>query len=183
MGYTEIIQHEHEQVHRARSWIAEDTSSNMGAEAGDFISLDFTTPAATRGLIHMLFDGYCSGAFTFTLMEAGTKGAGGTAVVAYNRWRPEVIGISDGNPAKTEADPLTLLKKDHAIMTSATTLFTRYYGAGQGVFAVGGDARGENEWVLKPSTAYHIQVYNAAATTGAVRIHYYADGYRAGQYV
>ena len=154
------IDQEHHEIHDGSSWYAQDTTANIGAEAGDFISLQFTTPVAASGLVHAVFGGWSAGAFTFDLREAQTGGgAGGGAVTAVNRRRD----------SSTTAMAIT---KDDTVGTGGTVLFTKAIGAGiQG--REGFATRGQLEWVLNAATLYQVRVYNAGANAAVIEIDYY----------
>lgn len=156
-----ILNNGHAHIHEGESWHVFDDTANIGAEAGDFIDIQWTTPAASVGLMHCLFNGYCAAAFTFDLREAQTGGgAGGGALTARNRRRDNTD------------TPISFLKDD-GIGTGGTVLFSQQLGAGVSAFNVGGAIRGSAEWILKAATLYQLRVYNAGANAATISIDYY----------
>ena len=156
------IDYAHYEVHNGKLWHVEDNTADIGDEAGDFLDIQFTTPAATVGLLHAIFDGYVAAAWLMDLREGQTGGgAGGAALTAYNRRR-----------ASTNIHGMSFLKDD-GIGTGGTVLFTRNYGSGSGPFASGGTARESNEWILKPATIYQVRAYSTGAVAGQISIDFY----------
>jgi len=152
----------HHEIHDGKTWFLQDITSDMDAEAGDFISIQFTTPAATAGLVHVTFDAYVGAAYTFDIREGQTGGGtGGSALTAYNRRR---------GSANTHGMTFT---KDDTIGTGGTVFQTKFYGSGSGPFATGGSARDSGEWVLDASTLYQVRAYSVNAVEGFLSMEFY----------
>ena len=157
-----VMQYSHHEIHSGKHWHVEDSSANLGAETGDLITIQFTTPAASVGLVHAIFEGFCGAAYTFDLREAQSGGgAGGGALTAYNHRRDS-----------SNSHGMTFLK-DNGVGTGGTVLFTKYYGAGVGSGTHGGVQLDNNEWVLKAATLYQVRVYSANANAAYVSMDFY----------
>ena len=164
-GSLVVVGLDHYKIHEGSSWHVFDDTANIGGEAGDFISIQFTTAAANSGLMHTVFTGYCASAYTFDLREAQTGGgAGGGVVTPVNRRRDNV-------------DTPISMTKDDTVGTGGTVLFSYLVGAGKGAHEIGGTSRGQREWVLKAATVYQVRVYsnNASAATVSIDYYVYAD--------
>jgi len=156
------ISFEHYKIHEGNSWHVEDTTADLGAEVGDFIDIQLTTPAAAVGYIHAMFNGYAGNAYTFDLREAQTGGgAGGSTLTAYNRDR-----------ASSNVHGATITKDD-GVGTGGTVLFSETYASGVGPFTQMGVSRGSQEWILKAATLYQVRVYAAAAVAAFVSMDFY----------
>ena len=154
----------HHQIHDGDTWHVEDTSANIGAETGDLLTIQFTTPASSIGLVHTIFEGFAGAAYTFDLREAQTGGGGsGSAITAYNRRRDD-----------TGSHGMSFLK-DSAVGTGGTVLFTKYFGAGVGSGQHGGLQREISEWVLLAETLYQVRVYSANAVAAYVSMDFYLN--------
>lgn len=157
-----VISYPHHEVHEGKMWSCEDSSANLGGETGDHINLQFTTPIASMGLLHAIFDAWVSGAATYTLREAQTGGGtGGGAADVYNHRRD-----------KTD-NPGFIIYKDNAVGTGGKVLINKPLGAGVGGNAQNAGSRDNNERVLAPATLYQVRVYAAAAVIGYVNVNFY----------
>jgi len=157
-----FLTYPHKELHGGKMWHVEDNTADLGAETGDLITIQFTTPAASVGLVHAIFEGFCGAAYTFDLREAQSGGGGsGSALTAYNHRRDS-----------TNSHGMSFLK-DSAVGTGGTVLFTKYFGAGVGSGTHGGIQRDNNEWVLKAATLYQVRVYSANANAAYVSMDFY----------
>lgn len=159
-----FVTYPHKELHGGKMWTVFDSSADLGAETGDLITIQFTTPtlASGKGLVHAIFEGFCGAAYTFDLREAQTGGgAGGSALTAYNHRRDS-----------SNTHGMSFLK-DSGVGTGGTVLFTKYFGAGVGSGTHGGVQRDNDEWVLKPNTLYQVRVYSANAAAAYVSMNFY----------
>lgn len=85
------------------------------------------------------------------IYEGTTASNNGTTIASYNRNR---------NSAKT---PVTAITHTPTVAggSEGTLLCTKHYGSGK---SLGGENRGENEWILKPNTKYLIRINNATTS-------------------
>lgn len=69
------------------------------------------------------------------------------------------------------------LANTYATAEAEVTLFTYWLPGGVGRSAVGGMARGENEWILKPDTKYVFKLVNrgGAVKDGSIQCTFYED--------
>ena len=159
-----FVDYSHHEIHSGKHWHVEDDSADLGAETGDLITIQFTTPTAAsgKGFVHAIFEGFCGAAYTFDLREAQSGGgAGGAALTAYNHRRDS-----------SNTHGMSFLK-DSAVGTGGTVLFTKYFGAGVGSGTHGGTQRNNNEWILKQNTLYQVRVYSANAAAAYVSMDFY----------
>ncbi len=160
-GAMTTVDYAHHEIHSGSFWHVSDESADIGGETGDHITIQFTTPAASSGLVHALFNTNSSGAYLWTLREGQTGGGtGGGALTAYNRRR-----------SSTTTHGMTILK-DSSLGTGGTVLEQFNFGALGGLFASGGQGR-HAEWVLAPATIYQARVYVAAAQTAEISMDFY----------
>jgi hypothetical protein len=80
-----------------------------------------------------------------SLYEAPTTPSGGSLVTGYNKNRNSLV------------PPTMTVKQGVATVADGTLLQVIHYGTGK---SLGGEARSENEWVLKQNTQYIIAVTN-----------------------
>ena len=124
----------------------------------------FTTPAAKQ--IHMIVHASCTAASHLLILEGAVgTAAGATDLTVYNRNRnsdntSELTSI-DGTEGSVSYYSLTT---DTAI-TGGTEIYKEYIGAGQQGQAAGGASRGSEEWILKASTVYDIELKAIDANT------------------
>jgi len=160
------IDYAHHEIHSGKSWHIYDTSADMSGQVEDALNIQFTTPAASAGLVHAIFGGYVAAAWLFDLREGQSAGgANGAAIVTEcNRRR----GAGD----LTANHGMTFLK-DSEVGTGGKVLMSKNYGSGSGPFAEGGTAREINEWVLAPATIYQVRAYSNNAVTGNLYMDFY----------
>ncbi|MFA9409578.1 MAG: hypothetical protein ACERKJ_12200 [Candidatus Dadabacteria bacterium] len=161
-----ILDYAHHEIHDGNSWHIYDTSADMSAQVENALEIQFTTPAASVGLVHAIFGGYVGAAWLFDLREGQTAGgANGAAIVTeVNRRR----GSGDG----VASHGMTFLK-DSEVGTGGTVLMSKNYGSGSGPFAEGGTAREINEWVLAAATIYQVRALSDNAVAGNLYMDFY----------
>lgn len=151
------IEAEHSEIHEGNSFFAYDSTTNLGAETDDTISLLIDVPAGV--FPHLLIHAYGSGEIRFRFWEGAFSGggAGGSAVTPVNRNR---------NSANTSDLTIT---KDTSPATGGTLLMEHFIGAG---FNTEGSKRGQ-EWILKPSTSYYVEVYDTSNINAYLDLNWY----------
>ena len=115
-----------------------------------------TTGTAGSGYIHFTASVEANKAFTFNFCEAPTA-TGGTAITSYNHLRSSAV-----------TSPVTVTKNPTVTTIGTTILESHIVGATNPASKVGGGAEHKNEWLLKPSTKYLLNVVDATATTAVI---------------
>jgi len=133
---------EHRRIHQG-VFFSISRHTTLGLNATDKIL--FVTPAG--GYAHLLFALRTSLEASFILTEAPTTSAAGTALTPINRNR------NSSNTAQA------VLTHTPTVSAAGTQLYEMHVGGSR----QGGDDRGNNEWLLKPETAYLFTVTSEAA--------------------
>jgi hypothetical protein len=143
----------HDGVHFTASW--------SGTTATTLNTL-ITTGTARSGIIHFAAEADGNKAFTFELWESPTA-TGGTAVTSYNNSR-----------LSSNTTPITITKNPTITTVGTTLLEAQRVGSSNPASRIGGGAKHSNEWVLKASTKYLLQVTAVSAGTIVItRMPYY----------
>ena len=132
----------HAEVHAGNHYRAGTTGTYGSGTAANLV---ITAPAGLSR-IHMIPGASSSGAGTLTFNEAATT-SGGSAYTSWNR---------DRNSLNTT----TAVIVTGGTVSNAGTVMPGYpilLGGGIGVNAYGGDARGNQEWMLKAGSKYLFQ--------------------------
>ncbi len=153
------IDYAHHEIHEGDSFHAYVTTADLGAAN---IGFRFTTPAGTKR-VHMVISATSAEDALLTFYEAGTP-AGGGAFTPLNRFR--------GGSASALADVYA-----GAVTTggSPVTLNVQRWGAtgvGPRTGSAGGD-RGTHEWVLEPSTSYHVIMSGSGNEAATLQFDWY----------
>ena len=133
-------------------------------DTNDRTVIAFTTPPVKE--IHMLVHASATAASNLLILEGATGTTiGATDLTIYNRERnsakTSLLTSIDGTEGKVSYYSLST---DTAI-TGGTELYKEYIGAGSQGQASGGSSRGGNEWLLKKSTVYDIELKALDANT------------------
>ena len=120
----------------------------------------------------MIVNVAATAAATFFILEGATgTTAGATDLDIFNKKRDStntsLMTSIDGTVGKVSYYSLTT---DSAI-TGGTEVYEEYIGAGKVGQAAAGASRGANEWILKKSTVYDIELKSADANTNEHHIH------------
>ena len=141
----EVIDYEHHEIHGGSSFVVSDVQ-NVDTTT---MKWQITTPAGTK-YAHVLFEAEGTGEIS-TVITEGSDRTDGTALAEINRNRV-------GTP--TAATVIVTRTPTGGTTDGATTILSRRAGstgvAGKTVAA--GGTRGNNEFVLKPSTKYVVAV-------------------------
>ena len=149
------IDYEHHEVHDGNMFSCH--YNQQTTDIADRSIIAFTTPAEKE--IHMVVHVAATAAANFYILEGATgTTAGATDLTVFNRDRnssktSELTSI-DGTEGSVSYYSLTT---DTAI-TGGTELWEEYIGAGKIGQATAGSSRGANEWILKKSTVYDIEL-------------------------
>ena len=156
----QTIEYEHHEIHGGSSF---HTSDVREVDTTTF-KWQVTTPAGTK-YSHIVFNIECTGEMLLLVTE-GSDRTDGTALVEINRNRvgtPTVAGtIITHTPTGGTTD-------------GATTIFTTRVGStGVGSKTLsGGGSRGNNEYILKPSTKYVVSVTTYATVNVSLELDWY----------
>ena len=163
-----IIDYEHHELHDGSMFSCHYVQSVT--DTNDRTVIAFTTPVDEE--IHMIVNVAATAAATFFILEGATgTTAGATDLTIFNKKRDStntsLMTSIDGTVGKVSYYSLTT---DSAI-TGGTEVYEEYIGAGKVGQAAAGASRGANEWILKKSTVYDIELKSADANTNEHHIH------------
>ncbi len=173
------IEAEHAKVHEGRSFTA--SYSTTTANTDDHRTMiSFTTPAESVAELHMVVTATASDAAEVFISEAVTIDSDpGANVNPLNRDRNSTvtskIGSQETSPTLNEYTTLNETQAAAATFSAGTQLAYEVLAAGSGPKAVGGSARGSQEFVLKYATKYAVWIQNigASANTQVLNIDWY----------
>ncbi len=150
-----IVSQEHHEIHEGFSfsaWYEQDVS-----DTGDQSIIAFKTPDSDRKLnIVVLF--HASTSADGSLLEAPTiTDDAGASLAIYNRDRSStetstVIDTSQNPDVAGQA--MFFTEGTQGNVTGGTEIGHVHLEAGEGKKAIGGNARGQQEWILNPDTLY-----------------------------
>jgi len=135
---------EHHEVHEGEAFTC---SASTSKDTDGTIKVTILTGSTMYA--HMTINITGSGATTVVLYEGATA-TGGSAQTAYNR-----------NRTSSNTSTLTITL-DPTVSVNGTALITNTFGSGDKKTQLGGDARGEHEWLLNLSTKYYILITSNA---------------------
>jgi len=165
------IEYEHHEIHAGDSYSCVVTDTNLGENGRHVIS--FKTPNTNKH-IHMVAEAIATGEAEWKFYEGMTVTDNtGTTLPVYNRDRNSgnTSGVLDTSENPDLAGYATL----DAGMGSGSAYGTVIEHIAMGVGKkVGGEARGIDEWILKPNTVYAFSLVSRAATN---RVHIHLDWY------
>jgi hypothetical protein len=153
------IDYVHEEIHEGKHYIFSRTKTMDTVTANTVV---ITTPASASGFIHLVCDVESTNAGNWTISESPEQSAG-SVLTAYNNNRNSSnksgISVNGG-----------------VVWTSVGTILETHY-IGANARAGNGMGRTENEYILKPSTAYGVRFANSAATCySTVNLAFYVEG-------
>ena len=157
-----IIANAHHKLHDGDAFSAH--YNQQVTDTLDRSVIAFTTPAKTE--IHMVIQATCTAASDLFILEGATgTTTGATDLTVFNRDRnsstTSLLTSIDGTVGSVSYYSLTT---DTAI-TGGTAIYQEHIGAGQQGKAVHGASRGTQEWILKKSTVYDIELKANDANT------------------
>jgi len=156
------IEYEHHEVHAGCMFSAHYVQEVTDTDDRSVVA--FTTPADKE--IHLIVHAASTAASDLLFLEGATGTTiGATDLTVYNRDRnsdtASLLTSIDGTEGALSYYSLTT---DTAI-TGGTELYHEHIGAGQKNKAVMGASRASNEWILKKSTVYDIELKALDANT------------------
>jgi len=149
------INYDHHEVHGGSSYVVSGTATLGNGATQDILVV---TPNTTKWA-HLIGLVTSSGLATVTFYEGATVSNAGAATTEVNRNR---------NSTNTAGVVVTT---GPTVTGTGTAIFSQSSGAGQNV---GGEVRGENEFILKQNTIYLLRITSAAA---ANVVNYILDWY------
>ena len=177
-GALMTIDYPHHELHSGSSFTASytnvTTNNNLHRSA-----IGFTTPNTTKWFHSIAAISASDPAEVFVCEAATIDDDDGTQAVAYNRNRNSakvstVLSL-EGTPTAGSITTFTEAQVVAATFTCGTELAYGVIQEGGGPQAVGGVARGIQEWILKQNTTYVIVVKNTAQNPNAhnIRLDWY----------
>jgi len=159
-----VVTHEENYLHEGIAFTCH--YAQEVTDTNDRSIIAFTTPANIE--IHMLAHVTSTAASDFFIIEGAVgTAAGATDLTVFNRDRnstnTSLMTSIDGTLGSVSYYSLTT---DTAI-TGGTTLYHEHIGAGKTGQAAAGGGRGTEEWILKKSTVYDIELMALDANTNA----------------
>jgi len=135
---------------------------DLGNGATRDILIVVPNPAITSKRYHFYAEVITESETDYKLYEGTTTSNDGTAITAYNKNRQD----------PTVAENEVLFYHTPTVTGTGTLIQEKHWGSGRGI---GGEQRGENEWVLKNNNKYLIRITNATANNNfiSVNINYY----------
>ena len=171
---TTTIEYEHHEIHGGRSFTAH--FDNMTTNDNDHRSAIGFQVSNTARWPHMTIEISASYPAEFFLIEAPTIDlADGTEIVIYNRDRNSTNAstiLDLANPQVAgKVTTYTEAQIAAATFSGGTTLVHQFLVGGGGPKAVGGIARGAQEWILDQGAKYILLMQNVGANINLHEIH------------
>ena len=157
-GALTTIDYAHHEVHAGSSFTCH--FSNAVTNIGEQTAIAFNTPASSKWL-HIIVTAAATGGASVGLYESPSIDVGeGTELVVYNHNRnmtTKTSGITsiEAVPVVNKATSYNTAQALGANISITTPLMLKYIGTG-GKGSVGGESRGQSEFILKSGTQYCI---------------------------
>ena len=168
------IEYEHHEIHGGRSFTAhfDNTTTNDNSHRS---AIGFQVSNTTRWP-HITVEVAASHPAQFSLIEAPTIDlAAGTEIVIYNRDRNSTNAstiLDLANPQVAgKVTTYTEAQIAAATFSGGTTIAHLYLVGGGSPKAIGGVARGSQEWILDQGAKYVLLMQNVGANTNLHEIH------------
>jgi hypothetical protein len=168
----QIVDYPHHEIHHGESYHA--SFHNITASTdGHRSAIGFVTSATAKEM-HLVVSGSASAPADIIIVEAPTiDDDTGTQMAIYNRNRnsSNTSLTTDISAAPTANTVETYVEAELATLAGGTEVeqFNMIVGAGNQ--AVGGDSRGQEEWVLDQGVLYMIIITNNGANANDHEIH------------
>jgi hypothetical protein len=173
-GQKIFIDYAHHEVHEGNHYNLSYSVASVGGQTtpDDMMTLSFKTPPGDKKL-HMVVAGICSSGARFRFIE-GKTGGGATptgTITANNTDRGSsntsiITDVAGANAGKVSYDA--------TLFTGGTTLVDEYIGAdGAGLSFIGGESRGDEEWILAADTEYQLSIYETDTVPGTLQLSWY----------
>lgn len=162
-GAITTIEYEHHEIHEGCAFKSDINTEDLKNEgANNALHISFTTSNMARWT-HLVVYGWASGAADLSIVEAPTGGvAGGSNLAVFNRDRNSSTASTMISTDDTAANQLT---QDATAPTGGTEIHHWKLGAGKN--KIGGDNRGNEEFILRQNTKYSLRMTSAVAVTRA----------------
>ena len=138
-----VIDFDHHKDHDGKAFVV---TGQATLDSAGVLNLLVVTPAGPE-FMHLLHQFRSTGEANLAHYEATAVSANGTGLAEINRNR---------NSANVSG---AAVYQGPTVTDAGTLLMVAHFGSGQNE---GGDTRGDNEWVLKPSTNYLLRVTSEA---------------------
>ena len=170
----EIIDYEHHEIHSGSSFVAH--VDNTTANTDDHRTfLGFECPNTAKWFHVIIEVGSSHPAEAFLVEDVTIDDDEGTEIVTYDRNRntanTSTILSLQGTPTVGSVTWMLEAELAAATFSYATELEHVQIVAGGGPKAIGGSARGVQEWILKQGLKYGVWVQNIGANTNMHEIH------------
>ena len=168
----QTIDYAHHEIHSGSSYHA--SFHNVTANTDDHRSAIGIVTSNTTKWMHLTISASAASAAEFFLLEAPIiDNDAGTQKAVYNRNRNSVKTslVTDISASPTAATVETYVEAELATLAGGTELEQFNLVAGSGAKAVGGDARGNEEWILDQGVNYLFIVQNVGASANLHEIH------------
>lgn len=169
-----IIDYSHHEVHAGNHYHATYSVADIGAQSSpdDMITLSWTTPDTTEWL-HLIFAAICSSGARVRLIEGKTGGGlSPTGLIqSYNSNRNSsnnsvILDVAGANQSQVSFDA--------TLFTGGIVLVDEHIGAdGQGNSFIGGESRGDQEFILKQDTPYQLSIFEVDNVPGTLQMSWY----------
>lgn len=151
----QTIEYEHHEIHAGSSFTCH--YNNDVTNVGEMTGIAFNTPNTTKW-IHIEVSAFASGASYFAIYEVADLDVDeGTDLAIYNRDRNSLtastVSTVETSPEAGKATSYTEAQLSGATLSTATEIMRKYIGT-SGKSAIGGEARGIGEFILKQATQY-----------------------------
>jgi hypothetical protein len=168
----QVVDYAHHEIHSGSSYHTNFSNLTANTDAHR-TAIGFVT-SATAKWVHMTISASSSLEAEVYILEAPTiNNDTGTQKAVYNRNRNSVYTslVTDVSAAPTAATVETYIEAELATLAGGTELEHFNMAAGSGNQALGGDARGQAEWVLDAGVLYLVIVENIGANLNLHEIH------------
>lgn len=162
-GALVAIEYEHYQIHSGNAFKSDINTDDLDDEGNNnALHISFATPDTTRWT-HLVVYGWASGAADLSIVEAPAGGVvGGGNLGIYNRNRNSSTSSTLISTDDTTANQLT---QDATAPAGGTEI--HHWKLGSGKNKIGGENRGNEEFILKQNTTYSIRMTSGVAAIRA----------------
>ena len=166
-----VIDYDHHEIHGGSAFHA-GYSVTTAASDDDVTAIMFRTPNTTKW-IHIVASFTCSHAAEAILLEAPTLAdpGDGSDLAVHNRNRnssaTSTVQSLEVTPTVGSVTKMDETEWTNVGVSAGTELEHEYLAGGSGPKALGGTARGAQEWVLKQNTIYIFYLQNTGANANS----------------
>ena len=167
----QVVDYAHHEIHSGSSFHV-GYSVTTASSDDDVTGIMFTTPNTTKWL-HLVATFNCSDPAEAIINEAPTlaDAGDGTDKVVLNRNRnsatTSTVSSLEDTPTVGSVTTMTEAEWTAVGVTNGTELEHEFLAGGSGPKAIGGTARGTQEWVLKQNTTYVFYLQNTGANANS----------------